>query len=67
MNGKMTPEKKQEIDSLSVYDLLSAQRYAPIGDERFQGQEGAYRIAVLALRRSQDNAAYVMASKRLMR
>lgn len=61
----MTPEKQQEIDALSIYDLLQAQRFAPVGDARFQGDEGTYRIDRLADLRSQDNAAYVRASKSL--
>ena len=63
----MTPEKQQEIDALSMYDLLEAQLFAPIGDERFQGEEGRYRMQRLAKLRSADNAAYVQASKSLTR
>lgn len=54
---------KQKIDALSVQELLSVQRFAPVGDPRFQGEEGQYRMARLAELRSQDNAAYVSASK----
>ncbi len=63
----MTPEKKKEIDALSICALLEAQLFAPIGDERFQGEEGPYRMKRLAELRSADNAAYVQASKSLTR
>ena len=59
----MTPERKEYIDTLSVYDLLSANRFAPIGDSCFQGEEGIYRGKRLAELRSKDAAAYVAASK----
>ncbi len=59
----MTPEKKQEIDALSIHDLLQAQRFAPVGDPRFKGEEGTYRMDRLADLHSADNAAYVRASK----
>ena len=61
----MTPEKQQEIDALSILDLLRAQRYASVGDPRFKGAEGTYRMDRLADLRSRDNAAYVRASKSL--
>ena len=60
-----TPEQKQEIDALSIHDLLKAQRFGPAGDSRFQGEEGAYRIDRLKDLRDADNAAYVRASKSL--
>jgi hypothetical protein len=59
----MTPEKKAEIDRLGVYTLLHDNRFAPIGDPRFQGEEGEYRMERLAYVRSLDNDAYVRASK----
>jgi len=59
----MTPETKNAIDKLSIAELLGAQRFAPIGDPRFQGEEGQYRMERLAELRSQDGTAYVRASK----
>lgn len=55
--------KKEQIDRMSVGELLSANRSAPIGDPRFQGYEGAYRMKRLAELRSEDNDAYVRSSK----
>jgi len=59
----MTPETKAQIDSYGVYRLLHDNRFAPIGDPRFQGEEGEYRMKRLAEVRAQDNDAYVRASK----
>lgn len=60
---KLTPELKARIDSLSVFDLLERVRRAPIGDPTFQGEVGEYWLKRLAEKRSEDNAAYVAASK----
>jgi len=59
----MTPEKKAEIDSYGVYRLFYDHRFAPIGDPRFRGEEGEYRIRRLIEVRAKDNDAYVRASK----
>lgn len=59
----MNPEEKTEIDSLSIAQLLSAQRFAPVGDRRFQGEPGAYRMKRLADLRDQNPDEYVHASK----
>lgn len=59
----LSEEKKKEIDALSVRQLLSQHRFSPVGDPRYQGEEGEYRVARLAQLRDQDNAAYVAASK----
>ena len=61
----MTPEQKAHIDSLSVHDLLEGVRYAPVGSPWFQGETGAYWMARLKELRSQDQGAYVSASKAL--
>ena len=61
----MTPETKNRIDLMSIFELLEAQRYAPIGDPRFQGEEGKYRTTKLTELRDRDNVAYVRASKDL--
>ena len=39
---KLTPGNKKHIDSLSHYQLLSKWRFAPSGDESFQGETGDY-------------------------
>lgn len=59
----LTPEKRAEIDALSIGELLYDQRFAPAGDPRFVGAEGDYRMKRLQQLRSQDPAAYVAASK----
>ena len=38
----LTPENKQHIDALSFGGLLSHWRFAPVGDEWFQGETGKY-------------------------
>lgn len=59
----LTPEIKLTIDRMNVQELLHGVRFAPIGDERFQGERGEYWLKRLAALRSQDNNAYVQASK----
>ena len=39
---RLTPENKAHIDSLSYRDLLSRWRFAPSGDEWFEGETGNY-------------------------
>jgi len=56
---------KDKIDALTIFELLETHRFAPAGDERFQGEEGKYRVKRLAELRDKDNAAYVSASKSL--
>lgn len=55
--------KKEQIDRMTVRQLLLDHRFAPAGDPRFQGDEGDYRGKRLAELRSEDNDAYVRASK----
>jgi hypothetical protein len=38
----LTKKNKEYIDSLSYEELLSRWRFAPIGDEWFQGETGIY-------------------------
>lgn len=61
----LTPELKAEIDSHDVYTLLRCVRFAPIGDQMFQGESGEYWMKRLAEVRRQDNEAYVRASKQM--
>jgi len=39
---ELTPKVKAYIDSLNHYELLSAIRYAPVGDRHMQGPSGEY-------------------------
>jgi hypothetical protein len=38
----MTEEDKARIDSMSHLELCKLWRFAPIGDERLQGESGEY-------------------------
>lgn len=62
---ELTKENKEHIDSLSVEGLLRRWRNAPVGDDWFQGETGKYWGERMAELRSQDNAAYVRASKNI--
>ena len=39
---KLTEEVKRSIDSMSYLQLLRKWRFAPVGDEWFQGESGVY-------------------------
>jgi len=39
---KLTDELKAEIDAKPYHELLYKCRFAPIGDEMFQGESGKY-------------------------
>lgn len=39
---ELTPENKQDIDSLTYKRLLKEWRFAALGNEWFQGETGAY-------------------------
>ena len=43
----MTPEQKQEIDSMSQYELCKKWRFAPVGDPLLQGDTGNYFAQVM--------------------
>lgn len=45
--GILTPELKEKIDSMSHMELCRAWRFAPVGDELFQGDVGDYLLARL--------------------
>jgi len=62
---ELTAERKKHIDSLSVEELLRHNRFAPAGDRWFQGDTGDYWLERLFKLRSEDNAAYVRASKNI--
>ena len=64
---KLTPERKQHIDSLGYESLLSRWRFAPAGDPWFQDETGNYWGVRMAELRAQPGGqeAHVGASKRL--
>jgi hypothetical protein len=59
----LTEENKAYIDSLSHRDLLARWRYAPVGDEWFQGETGEYWGKRMAELKAQDPAQAVADSK----
>lgn len=64
-NMKLTQELKLTIDSMSHYSLLSRWRFAPVGDEMFQGESGEYWGERMAKLKSEDPAQAVQDSKDL--
>lgn len=54
---------RARVDAMSMERLIRDNRFAPVGDPRFRGEEGEYRITRLAQLRQQDPAGYVAASK----
>ena len=59
----MTPEQKDQMDTLSHYDLLYAIRFAKLGDPRFQGDCGTYWMARREVMRAKDPVRAVRGSK----
>ena len=55
--NKMTKEQKEWIDNANYYDLLSKWRFAPIGDEMFQGKTGLYYGKIMNKRRDEVSPA----------
>ena len=62
---KMTPELKAEFDKMDFEQLLRLWRFAPAGDERFQGESGDYLAARLSELRRKEPDAGVSVSKRV--
>jgi len=61
----LTPENKKHIDSLSYHGLLEHWRFAPSGDEWFQGETGKYWGERMAELKKKDPGGAVAASKAL--
>jgi hypothetical protein len=61
----LTPDNKAHIDGLSYESLLRHNRFAPAGDDWFQGETGTYWLKRMAEKRSEDSAEAVAASKRI--
>jgi hypothetical protein len=61
----LTSELKAEIDSLSLHELLSRWRFAPVGALIFQGESGTYWGERMTTLRRIDPEGYVAASKAL--
>tara|TARA_Y100001973_G_C5188828_1_gene329587 strand:+ start:1846 stop:2043 length:198 start_codon:yes stop_codon:yes gene_type:complete len=61
----MDIKEKEYIDSLSYEQLLSAVRFAPIGDPLFQGEKGEYWLKRMNQLRSKPDGEemHVNASK----
>lgn len=62
---ELTKENKDHINSLSVYDLLYKNRFAPVGEKWFQGETGKYWLRRMNEVRAEDPGAYVAASKHM--
>ncbi len=60
---KLTKANKAHIDSLSYTQLLRHNRFAPVGDDWFEGDTGDYWFRVMAKKREADPGAAVAASK----
>jgi len=54
---------KNWIDNASYEDLLQKWRYAPVGNEIFQGETGEYYSKVMAEKRAKTDDNGVSASK----
>jgi hypothetical protein len=61
----MTEHDKKWIDEASIEDLLSRWRFAPAGDQIFQGDTGQYYKQQMAAKRAAAPAEHVAASKRI--
>lgn len=61
----LTPENKTHIDNLSYEGLLNHWRFAPVGDEWFQGETGVYWGERMKELRSADPGGAVDASKQI--
>lgn len=62
---ELTEELKKKIDAMSYYDMLERVRYAPAGDELFQGEAGTYLLGRMKKMRSEPGGQerHVQASK----
>jgi len=61
----MTPEQKKWIDGSSYETLLYRWRFATVGDDIFQGEDGEYYSRVMFAKRDADREGAVRASKRI--
>lgn len=59
----MKPEQKTWIDNATYMHLLRRWRFAPAGDQMFQGDTGDYYQKVMAEKRSANPSGHVAASK----
>ena len=63
----LTSELKVEIDILSLHEMISRWRFAPVGSLIFQGESGTYWSERMMMLRHVDPEEYVAASKALSR
>ncbi len=59
------PRVYQEIQKMSIYDMLRRNRFSPVGDEIFMGETGVYFLYRMCELRDADPAAYARASRDL--
>ena len=63
---ELTPEAKRSIDAMSYENMLRAWRFAPIGDQMFQGETGEYFAQQMAAKRKLvGDGGHTAASKRI--
>jgi hypothetical protein len=62
---ELTEENKKYIDSLSIKQLLSKIRFAPLGDPWFQDETGDYWMKRYTEKRDENPSEAVRASKNL--
>lgn len=61
---EVTPEFKADIDSKTYEELLSMNRFSPLGDPMFQGERGEYILKRMAqLRKQVGHEEHVRVSK----
>lgn len=61
----MNNNDTSQIQNASIYELLKVQRFAPIGDPKFQGKSGELITKRLQELRNLNPEEYVNASKML--
>ncbi len=62
---KLTPENKATIDQKTHLELLRGIRFAPVGDDWFQGETGDYWMERYGKLRAADPGGAVRDSKTL--
>ncbi len=62
---ELTEELKREIDGKTILEILRNARFGLLGDPMLEGESGRYWMDRMKELRSEDNAAFVAASKML--
>ena len=59
----LTDGIKKQIDEMGYEGMLRRWRFAPSGDEMFQGESGEYYKTAMCKRRDKDPTAHTRASR----